>query len=85
MRKVVKPSKQNNNRKNTGNAFKAIGLVSAIGIDLTVCTLGGFYAGKWLDAKLGGSGIWTGVSVLVGLVVGALSIALVIGKVLRDK
>nr|WP_302057365.1 AtpZ/AtpI family protein [Paenibacillus sp. Lou8.1] len=59
-------------------------MVSAIGIDLTICTLGGFYAGKWLDAKLGGSGIWIGVSVLAGLVVGALSIALVIGKVLRD-
>jgi len=81
---MAEPKKPDRNRNNGGNPWKAIGLVSALGIDLAVCAFVGFYVGRWLDEKLGGTGIWIAVSVLAGLAAGGLSVAMVIRKVLRN-
>ncbi|MFB5759917.1 AtpZ/AtpI family protein [Paenibacillus medicaginis] len=81
---MAEPEKPDRNRNDGGNPWKAIGLVSALGIDLAVCAFAGFYAGGWLDEKLGGTGIWIAVSVLAGLAVGGISVAMVIRKVLRN-
>ncbi|WP_172196351.1 AtpZ/AtpI family protein [Saccharibacillus qingshengii] len=63
--------------------WKAIGLVSAIGIDLAVFTMVGFLFGRWMDEKLGGSGLWIGFGVLIGLVLGAFGIYAIVRKVLE--
>lgn len=81
---MAEPEKPDNSRDNVANSWKAIGLVSALGIDLAVCAFGGFYAGKRLDEKLGGTGVWIAVSVLAGLTVGGVSAVMVIRKVLRN-
>lgn len=70
-------------RGNTG-AWKAMGLVSAIGIDLAICTLGGYFVGSWLDKVWSKSGIFTGIGVLIGVLVGICSIILIIKKMLGE-
>ncbi|MDO7906518.1 AtpZ/AtpI family protein [Paenibacillus sp. JX-17] len=81
---MVDPKKPKKAQSSGGNALKALGLVSAIGVNLAVCTLGGFYLGTWLDKVLGGKGLWIAVSVFLGLAVGGMGIAAVIRKVMRD-
>ncbi|MCQ4088118.1 AtpZ/AtpI family protein [Saccharibacillus sp. JS10] len=67
----------------TSSAWKAVGLVGAIGIDLAVFTLVGFLFGRWMDEKMGGSGLWVGLGVLIGLVLGAIGIYVLVRKVLE--
>ncbi|CAM4243839.1 AtpZ/AtpI family protein [Saccharibacillus endophyticus] len=68
---------------NDKGPWKAIGLVSAIGIELAVFTLIGVFLGRWIDEKFGGSGLWVGIGVLAGLVLGMLGVVAVIRKVLE--
>lgn len=63
--------------------WKAVGLVGAIGIDLAIFTLVGFLFGRWMDDRMGGSGLWIGIGVLIGLVLGAFGIYALVRKVLE--
>ncbi|MEI7025725.1 AtpZ/AtpI family protein [Paenibacillus sp. y28] len=54
--------------------WKAIGLVSAIGIDLGVCVVAGFWAGQWVGGFFGGHPLWIAGGVLAGLAVSIVSI-----------
>ncbi len=65
------------------NPWKAVGLVSAIGVELAIFTLVGFLFGRWMDEKLGGSGLGIGIGVLIGLVLGAFGIYALVRKVLE--
>ncbi|USB32889.1 AtpZ/AtpI family protein [Paenibacillus sp. YPG26] len=71
---------------NTGTVLKAAGLVSAIGIDIAVCTVAGYYLGSWWDSFGSGSstGIRTGIGVLIGVVIGMVSVIYLIKKVMED-
>lgn len=61
-----------------------MGLVTAIGVDLAGCTVGGFLLGRWLGGMWGNPSLWIGLGVLFGMVSGAASIAAVIKSVMRD-
>ncbi|HEU4963521.1 MAG TPA: AtpZ/AtpI family protein [Bacilli bacterium] len=50
----------------SGEVLRAFGLVSAIGIDLAICVIGGSVTGWWLD-KQWGTTPWM---LLLGIVVG---------------
>lgn len=68
-----------------GNVFKVISLVTALGTNFTVCTVGGFFLGRWLDKLWFGNGIGIGLGVLVGILVGILGIVTLIKSVMGDK
>lgn len=70
--------------KKGGRAWKAAGLATALGADLTVCILLGFYGGKWLGEKLGSVPMCIVAGVLIGIVVGVTNVIVVIKKVLED-
>ncbi|NGZ76160.1 AtpZ/AtpI family protein [Saccharibacillus alkalitolerans] len=63
--------------------WKAVGLVSAIGVELVLFTLLGFFFGRWMNEKIGGSGLWIGLGVLIGLVVGGFGVVALVRKVLE--
>lgn len=58
--------------------WRAVGLVSAIGVELVVCTLAGFWGGKHLGGWLGFEPIGMVVGVLLGLAAGIVGIAFLI-------
>lgn len=55
-------------------AYRAFGLVTAIGADLVGCILGGLYLGKWIDSKLGTTPWLMVLGILLGLAVGIFGI-----------
>lgn len=55
------------------NPWRAVALTSAIGIDLAVCLLAGYWFGDWLSQTLGGQ-MWVLGGFLLGLVSGVVSI-----------
>jgi ATP synthase protein I len=73
-------------RSNPGdiNPWKAAGLVGALGADLVVCILAGYFAGVYLSKWTGGGQGWVAGGVIVGLAVGIISIVFLIKRVLED-
>ncbi|MBE1447285.1 AtpZ/AtpI family protein [Paenibacillus sp. OAS669] len=55
------------------NPWRAAALSSAIGIDLVVCLLAGYWFGDWLSHTLGGQ-LWLLGGFLLGLVSAIISI-----------
>jgi F0F1-type ATP synthase assembly protein I len=55
------------------NPWKAAALTSAIGIDLVVCLMAGYWFGEWLSHTLGGQ-FWLLGGFLLGLVSAIISI-----------
>ncbi|MDT3428054.1 hypothetical protein J2Z22_003644 [Paenibacillus forsythiae] len=78
---MKQPDQPNKGDRNAVKSFRAMGLVSAIGIDLAGCTLGGYLLGDWLGSKWGNPGLWVGLGVLFGMLSGAASIIAVIKRV----
>ncbi|MDO3412120.1 AtpZ/AtpI family protein [Saccharibacillus sp. CPCC 101409] len=76
MKKPVQPTDKS-------SPWKAVGLVSAIGVELVLFTLLGFFFGRWMNDITGGSGLWIGLGVLIGLVAGAVGIVALVRKVLE--
>jgi F0F1-type ATP synthase assembly protein I len=73
----------NNKKVNSGNngdkgpkegGWSAFGLVSAIGLDLAICTVGGTYLGMWLDDLFGTEPWLLLVGIMLGLTAGILGI-----------
>ncbi|KAA8998026.1 AtpZ/AtpI family protein [Paenibacillus spiritus] len=78
------PGQPGSGDPNTGKALRAMGLVSAIGVDLAGCTLGGYFLGRWVGGMWGNPGLWIGLGVLFGMLSGAASIFAVIKRMMRD-
>lgn len=55
-------------------AYRAFGLVTAIGADLVGCILGGLYLGKWIDSKVGTTPFLMVLGILLGLAAGIFGI-----------
>jgi ATP synthase protein I len=55
------------------NPWRAAALTTAIGIDLVVCLLAGYWFGEWLSQTLGGQ-LWLLGGFLLGLTAGIISI-----------
>lgn len=70
---------------NHAKIWKAAGLVSAIGADIAVCTVLGFYGGRMLGGWLGNEAAWTAFGVLFGILLGFTTVFLIIRKVLEEQ
>ena len=70
-------------RNSSDNPWRAAGLVSAIGADLVVCVLAGFYGGQFARERLGGSPLWLAAGIVLGLLAGFVSVAFMIKFHLR--
>lgn len=56
-----------------GKAFSYFALFTEIGLVLFVTTLGGAFAGRWLDVQLGTTPIFVLVGFLLGALLGAIA------------
>lgn len=54
--------------------WRAISLVSVIGVDLVVCVLIGFYLGRYVSDLMNGQPLFIAAGVILGLAAGVLSI-----------
>lgn len=62
--------------------WKALSIVSIIGIDLAVCTILGYWLGSRVDRWLGTEPVWLIAGVFAGLGAGVLSIIPMVKKYL---
>jgi ATP synthase protein I len=69
-----KQRQEKNGQTGRGEGWNAFGLVSAIGADMAICTVGGTYLGKWLDSLWGTSPWMLLLGVIVGLAAGVYGI-----------
>lgn len=53
---------------------RALAMVSQIGITMLVCVFAGVWIGNWLDEKLGTSGIFLIIFIIIGVISGFLNI-----------
>lgn len=67
------------------NPWRAAALVSALGLDVVLCTAAGYWVGRWAGTQLGSLNSWVIGGVLVGFAVGILTSILVVKKFLEDK
>ncbi|ARU61678.1 hypothetical protein CBW65_12100 [Tumebacillus avium] len=67
-------AKQEPIQEEKSEAWRAFGLVSAIGLDLAICTIGGTVLGNWLDGLLGTSPWLLLLGILLGLTAGIYGI-----------
>jgi ATP synthase protein I len=68
------------NQKSNDNPWRAVALVSAIGVDLIVCMLAGYWLGSLVSSWKGGQPIWLVVGVMLGFFVGVYSVVLILRK-----
>lgn len=66
------------------NPWKMVALVGAIGMDLSFCTLAGFYGGQYLDGRFGTSPLFLLVGLLGGLAIGIYGVYLLIQSFIGD-
>ncbi|WP_379129961.1 AtpZ/AtpI family protein [Paenibacillus sp. sgz500958] len=78
------PGKPEEPRNQTGKAFKAMSLVSAVGIDLAAFTLGGYFLGAWLDRRWDGSGLGVALGVVLGVLCGITGVVFIIKAVMEE-
>jgi ATP synthase protein I len=64
--------------------YKDIGRYGTVGIELIVSMALGYYAGRWVDGKLGSDGIAAGVGAFLGVVVGFYSLWKASKTMMRD-
>jgi ATP synthase protein I len=70
------PSEEKRNAGNGGlgdNPWRAAGLVGTVGADLAVCLGAGYWLGSKVDAA-NGTGYWSILGLVAGLIVGAVTI-----------
>jgi F0F1-type ATP synthase assembly protein I len=56
------------------NPWRAAGLVSAMGAELVVCTLGGYYLGQFIGSRTGAEAFWMITGLVLGLATGVFGI-----------
>jgi len=66
------------------NPWKAMGLVSAVGVDLALCMWLGYLGGTYLDQQLGFDMVWALIGLGVGLVIGVGTVILLIKRFTGD-
>lgn len=65
------------------NPWKYAGLATALGSDLVVCILLGYFGGRFLSGYTGQKG-WLAGGVLAGLFIGLVSIVFIIKRFVED-
>lgn len=76
---------QNDKERDRYRAARQIGLLSTIPILLVVAPLVGFFAGRFLDGKLGTDPALTIVFLVLGFVAAAVEIARIVKLTSKDK
>ncbi|MFD0871865.1 Putative F0F1-ATPase subunit (ATPase_gene1) [Chlamydia abortus] len=66
------------------NPWRAAGMVSAIGADLIVCILLGYFGGSFVSDRFGLSPAWKAGGLIIGLFVGIVSVVFLIKRFLED-
>lgn len=69
----------------SSNIWKAFFLVSAIGVDFAVCVLVGYWFGAWMSRVAGGQPLWIVMGLLLGLILGFISVILLVKPFMEDK
>lgn len=72
--------------KNSGpqtNPWKYAGLATAIGTDLALCLVAGYYGGNLLADRTG-QRLWIAMGLLLGLVVALTSIVFMIKRIVEE-
>ena len=54
------------------NPWRAVALVSAIGIDLAICVIAGVWLGRWLDGYFDTNPLFLILGIFLGLGIGIL-------------
>lgn len=65
------------------NPWRALALVSIIGVDIVVCMLGGYWLGSYISSVMDGQTIWIAVGIVTGFFVGVVSIVFIIRSYLE--
>jgi len=65
------------------NPWRMAGIMGALGMDMVLCLLAGYFGGSWLSERTG-QRAWMIGGVLAGLVVGLISIVLLIKRFLEE-
>ncbi|MCS7460006.1 AtpZ/AtpI family protein [Paenibacillus doosanensis] len=68
------------NQRFDDDPWRAVALVSAIGADLIVCMLAGYWIGNLLRDWTGGQSIWLVAGIMFGFFVGVFSVILILRK-----
>lgn len=69
----------NNEKQQKSEAMRAFGLISAIGVDMAACTIGGTMLGKWLDSLFGTAPFLLLLGILIGVAGGILGVVKLVG------
>lgn len=72
------------NGKNSNNPWKAMGLMGVVGIELSLFLLGGIWLGKKIDTYFNSAPIFLIIGMVLGLLIGIWSIAVLIKEYLKD-
>lgn len=67
-----------------GSPLRAAGLVGAVGVDIVVCMLLGYYAGAWVSEWMGGNKQWIAGGLLAGLFIGIANVVFLIKFFLEE-
>jgi ATP synthase protein I len=66
------------------NPWKMAGLMGALGTDMVLCLVLGYFGGSFISERMGGHKGWIIAGVMTGLVVGIVSIVLIIKRFMED-
>jgi F0F1-type ATP synthase assembly protein I len=69
----------------TVTTFQALAVASQFGITLAICVVLGYFAGHWLDDRLGTGIIFTLIGVLLGLVAAVLNTMRLYAALMRNR
>lgn len=67
------------------NPWKAIALVSAIGIELAISVLLGVWIGRWMDGRFGTDPVFLLIGIFAGMAVGIWAVIQLIKPFTEDK
>jgi ATP synthase protein I len=70
--------------KSQDNPWKTAGLMGALGTNMVVCLLIGYFGGSYISERTGGHKGWVIAGVMTGLFVGIISIVLIIKRFMED-
>ena len=71
-------------RDSENNPWRAVGMAGAVGADLAICIVLGYFGGKWFSARMDNESIYIAVGALIGLFVGIFNVIMLIRFYLKD-